>query len=344
MVHRPVRAPNGANMAQLKGTADVKLVNVREALGHYKDAFWGGLELLPRGMALAKWDAKHPDRPRFQPINWADGTVNTNAGSGELFASVVAPLRETSVLMSDQVIERLQKKGWYRLGAGASSAVYAHPKKPKIVVKVNSRPDPWPEYILWAAEQGELGKHAPMVYSIAPLKKAAHYWTGVPYVAVMEKLYEMSHRMGCDEALKYPFCKKLRASRLSYHFGWDCYGSNTMERKNGEVVFTDPWCGEPTQKALKPWSFKRWQKTHSLQSRSLWAGPLPLSATVTPVQIPPSTKGHGNLSSTKGLPLACLLGNNAPSPHCSGPGLFTKGVNGSLSLKPYWKWPKEIKG
>lgn len=153
----------------------------------------------------------------------------------------------------------LQKKGFQRLGSGAFSTVYGHPKSDR-VIKLCHNPDAWVDYVYWGAKEGYAGKFVPKVYSF---KKHCDF-----YVAVMEKLeYTARHVDNKSEAcvannlislglgynnetaktlldLLVPgmeaFSKALQqqfsGERLDIHDG------NIMFRKDGSMVVVDPVC------------------------------------------------------------------------------------------------------
>jgi hypothetical protein len=87
-------------------------------------------------------------------------------------------------------VEALMKRGFERIGSGLFSDVLAKPGSDR-VVKVYTygsqgehATDPWPEYVLWAAQNGYAGTHAPRVFSF----KIVNGTMGTFYVAVMERL------------------------------------------------------------------------------------------------------------------------------------------------------------
>lgn len=233
------------------------------------------------------------------------GAFNPGPGAEPVPRSVVADVREKALLSYDQAVRRLFEKGWRCCGHGARSEVYSNPLRPNIVVKVNYREDTWPAYILWALNRGELGRKAPMVYSMAPL-------ANLHYVAVMERLEEVSV---CEYLKEMDNSDYEIAARRACH---DCHGNdgcvqNTMKRANGEVVLTDPWYGHPNN-PVKPWSFKKWLQTPSHRLLYPTLSPLKSSGTVTPEQIQPSIKEHGNGWLTGDWNRAFPLASKGPSP------------------------------
>lgn len=148
----------------------------------------------------------------------------------------------------------LIRKNYRLLGTGAYSQVWAIPGCKTRVLKVGMRNDTWPEYIHYANWLGELGKKAPLVYSIN--QKRHHYF------AVMERLYPAcaGHRnLNTEDWLA--FREKLTKVRADFDVGNSSHSQNLMERTNGELVLTDPWYGGDEMR--EPFRFHNGQ-THCL--------------------------------------------------------------------------------
>lgn len=67
----------------------------------------------------------------------------------------------------------LEKRGFVKIGGGAFGSVFEHPTKGKgRVLKILRTPesDGWLDYIKWAAQEGQMGKYAPRVYSYKWIK------------------------------------------------------------------------------------------------------------------------------------------------------------------------------
>lgn len=182
-------------------------------------------------------------RPSIRPC-----PANTNTCAEPMPRDLVVDVRPKGLLTPQVVEERLSRKGWALLGKGMRSRVFAHPKHPLIVVKICHTPDPWPDYIHWALSKGELGKQAPMVWSIAPLDPG--------YVAVVERLFERPRGVEWGCQFSKDIYSEANARRTAQAFVFEDLGCfNVMQRSNGDVVFNDPWCGNAL-KAVKPWTFK----------------------------------------------------------------------------------------
>jgi hypothetical protein len=142
-------------------------------------------------------------------------------------------------------------------------SVFSVPNK-DLVVKV-AELDPWPDYILWAAQNGHMGKFAPKVYSLK-------FHSGF-YVAVMERLVCTVRQMKYADSgeyldihpdqvqiynnLQYPedceakdlaaYVRQLRDIRLS----GDLHDGNVMVRSDGQLVITDPCSGNNSSKRFR---------------------------------------------------------------------------------------------
>lgn len=168
----------------------------------------------------------------------------------------------------EHFIERLYKRGYSTLGAGAFSTVLAKRDSDR-VVKVSRKPDPWLDYIVWANKEGFAGTLAPRVYSYRVIKGRFQTF----YVAVMERLectisqcgmskphaarahnamrHWISHKDDKSglEAEKYaPGALRFGAAfRLAFQRNHDLHEGNFMLRKDGSLVCTDPIWNEDSR-------------------------------------------------------------------------------------------------
>lgn len=155
----------------------------------------------------------------------------------------------------------LQKRGFKRLGSGAYSTVYGHPKSDRVIKVTSGSQDNWIDYIQWAAKSGYSGNFAPKVYSWK------HYDKGfsVAVVERMEKtLTELEYKEDAKliESLLYPSIRGNVMARLfldelspglgkfiddfssTFKGATDLYGKNMMLRRDGSFAITDPVCGQ----------------------------------------------------------------------------------------------------
>lgn len=156
--------------------------------------------------------------------------------------------------------EFLENKGFKKLGSGLYSVVYAHPTNPDIAIKVGE-PDPWPDYAVWATENGYAGKFAPLVHSLKSYKGNGHRDF---YVAVMERLVDTIRGVREEYAdhnqsrLHNPFnvdgwelkrddsrpdLQDFMHQMSNAGYSGDLHDGNIMVRKDGEIVITDPVSG-----------------------------------------------------------------------------------------------------
>jgi hypothetical protein len=144
--------------------------------------------------------------------------------------------------------EDLQRLGYEKLGQGSRAAVYYHPQKPDVAVKVGMYDvadptddtrgrDAWLIYVLNAQHWGD--KKVPKVYSVTMYK---HF-----YVAVMERcyptgFYRLRRTAKALDAGHNRFAKRLNALAEAHGLRPDYKSniSNIMRRKNREIVVTDP--------------------------------------------------------------------------------------------------------
>ena len=174
-------------------------------------------------------------------------------------SSEAKPGKKVSVF-NDSVsfAEALRKKGFQRLGSGAFSTVYAHPKSDR-VIKVTRTADNWIDYALWAAKNGYAGSLAPKVYSFKKFNKGHEF-----LVSVVERMDKTLGNISDAEDLslatlllkKYHNFNNVAAGvfledlapglasftkKLQKEFGGlDIHGGNLMVRSDGTVCFTDP--------------------------------------------------------------------------------------------------------
>lgn len=80
----------------------------------------------------------------------------------------------------DRYIKHLLKHGYHLLGSGCYSQVFGKPGSDR-VIKVNTRPDDWLDYVLWGAKAGYAGTFTPKVYSYRVLGDFT-------YIAVVERM------------------------------------------------------------------------------------------------------------------------------------------------------------
>jgi hypothetical protein len=167
-----------------------------------------------------------------------------------------------SCLESKSYVAGLLKRGYYQIGGGLFSQVFAK-KNSDYVIKVSYVIDKWPDYIEWAINHGYDGKFAPKVYSLK-------FYDGF-YVAIMERLVctiEEIERNGGRRTYQQWLCRAIRdwtgytygssddnpaanATELEdfcrklCHLGMngDLHNGNVMIRKDGQIVIIDP-CGK----------------------------------------------------------------------------------------------------
>jgi hypothetical protein len=146
------------------------------------------------------------------------------------------------------VEEQFQQFGYEKLGQGSRAAVYCHPQKPDVAVKIGRYDihppqedvpggDAWLIYVLNAQHWGD--KKVPGVYSVT-------MYTDF-YVAVMERcyptgFYRLRRTANALDAGHNRFAKRLNELARTYGLRPDYEStiSNIMRRKNREIVVTDP--------------------------------------------------------------------------------------------------------
>lgn len=194
-------------------------------------------------------------------------------------------------------IDRLKKRGFVELGHGAFSTVLGKEGKDR-VIKVIRRSDPWIDYAVWAAKEGEAGRLAPKVFSYKTIKGAKRDFS----VAVMERLEYTFFKTPKDHVLKIlpgllahsnhnaiasQFADMLSPGVVSFfdkmtkRFGednLDIHNGNFMVRNDGTFVVVDPVAGlDPTSpKRLKAGDFSpvvsllEFLVAHHIRHRSEW--------------------------------------------------------------------------
>lgn len=141
-------------------------------------------------------------------------------------------------------MDRLERRGYVKLGNGSYSLVWAKPGESK-VIKVGVSYDSWPLYIEWAMSKGYVGNKAPQIFSF---KMYENY-----FVAVMERLYQnkseqerftnkISYAVGGDniKGVAPDWVKFFNEFTEQFKGGFDMHEKNWMHRSNGELVLTDP--------------------------------------------------------------------------------------------------------
>lgn len=185
--------------------------------------------------------------------------------------------RVKSVKSGEEFIDRLMRRGYRVLGAGAYSSVLCKGNSNR-VIKVSRRPDSWLDYVVWAAKKGHMGKNAPMVYSFHRFNEGSG---DEFYVAVVERMKRtiselpygeqrasklfghlttaMYGRVGSEhDALAaddmQPGCLRFAIEfKLHFRHDLDLHAGNFMIREDGSVVCTDPICGNPSGTAPRRW-------------------------------------------------------------------------------------------
>ncbi len=144
-----------------------------------------------------------------------------------------------------QFNNRLENRGYVRLGRGMYSSVYAKPGSSK-VIKVGSTGDSWLGYIIWAMKEGYVGNHAPRVDSFKVNGQEDYF------VAVMERLQKLNSK---NRELMWDLIPDTRSFNENVPAEWktftktftaqfgdrnDMHDENWMQRSNGELGLTDP--------------------------------------------------------------------------------------------------------
>lgn len=177
-------------------------------------------------------------------------------------------------------IDRLQRRGFVMLGAGAFSTVLGKPGYPRVIKVGRGQPEGWIDYIMWADKAGYAGSFAPKVFSLKihfDYRYGPFQWgrelNNSWYVAVMERLdctiaavtcpgkrriyRHMASALYGDLPCKTledmapgatKFCADLRAAGFEY---FDLHDGNFMLRGN-QVVCTDP-LSSPTRTGTTRW-------------------------------------------------------------------------------------------
>lgn len=98
------------------------------------------------------------------------------------------PKRAKKRMSYDAMARFLTKRGYYAIGSGAYSTVFAHDNDPDYVIKVSRSYDDWPTYVEWAQKEGFAGTLAPKV---THLKVYDTFDGRKMYVAKVERLAEI---------------------------------------------------------------------------------------------------------------------------------------------------------
>ena len=176
-------------------------------------------------------------------------------------------VNKTSRYFDDRIIleDNLKALGWYEVGTGAFSIVFANAKKSSYVLKLNKQPDPgYEQYVNLIHDHPN--KYYPHISDKKLLKAGEQNF----YVYLIEKLqpygaYADSRSDALEkiianyksnirdifpegvpdfilnnnelmEALKW-----LRIYSRKFGFSIDIHGENIMQRENGDLVITDPY-------------------------------------------------------------------------------------------------------
>lgn len=143
------------------------------------------------------------------------------------------------MLRYDEYLDKLTKRGFVVLGRGMWSQVLGKPGSDR-VIKLCRSVDGWPEYVIWATENGFAGQQAPKVYSI---HKINDYY----YSATMERLFPINSKndvkreeLNRQVRRRNPEDPFIQAYQKRFGEVIDGHGTNWMQRANDELVLTDP--------------------------------------------------------------------------------------------------------
>lgn len=166
-------------------------------------------------------------------------------------------------LSKSQIVNRLVKQGWKRVGIGSFAVVLAHDDYPTVAIKVSSAStkrwhgfkDGWPTYVRWMKTTGTRSKFAPKVYAMHGAEDAE------VHVTVVERLYKLADkkfaikaettssyiRFGkqitdVDRQYRLPPAPARFLSKIVTLGTIDLHSKNIMQRINGTPVFSDPLC------------------------------------------------------------------------------------------------------
>jgi hypothetical protein len=160
-------------------------------------------------------------------------------------------VNNTSRFFDDRVIleDNLRSLGWYEIGFGAFSIVFANSKKSSYVLKLNKQPDPgYEQYVNLIHEHPN--KYYPQISDKKLLKAGEQNF----YVYLIEKLQHISYRTSRDwsEALEtiianysqpiselFPDGVPIYSRKFGFNI--DIHDENIMQRANGDLVITDPY-------------------------------------------------------------------------------------------------------
>ena len=203
-------------------------------------------------------------KPKFTPklASTVDSYVLGLADKAKIAADSVAAQQSDNDLY-DELTDRLEKMGWEFHDSGYFSSVFINPRK-NYILKVNTIPDEGFNYFVNLIKRYP-NKHFPIVSNLRLIKTAAHDY----YMYYIEKLYPVQYLVEKDistyclhhaykrynhtpnpyssdsEYVKNnPDFARALDIVLQYHgkFGIDVPGDNIMQRQDGTVVITDPYC------------------------------------------------------------------------------------------------------
>ena len=168
--------------------------------------------------------------------------------------------RRAALAQSAEYIERLERRGYKRLGSGLYSVVLAMPNSNR-VIKVGRGTDDWLDYIMWASRKGYGGTFAPRLYSlrvnigwyVAVVERlacviAAHRDDDTPQYRAFRRwsqyLYSGPRWAECtDEDIEAISPGALQFTKdfiEAFPKGRDLHDENWMVRHDGSLVLTDP--------------------------------------------------------------------------------------------------------
>lgn len=168
-------------------------------------------------------------------------------------------------------INGLKRHGFYKVGEGAFSTVWFHPKSDR-AVKVSHNPDMWSQYIQWGAKSGWMGKFVPRVFSykyhvrgnfsVAVMEKLADCVSNInarhPQFATLSLVNLVTQAPANDNLIKVvsvfspELPRFLKEFMSAFKHRYDLHGQNAMVRSDGSFVLTDPvYGGRPVTERLR---------------------------------------------------------------------------------------------
>lgn len=203
-------------------------------------------------------------KPKFTPklASTVDSYVLGLADKAKIAADSVAAQQSDNDLY-DELTDRLEKMGWEFHDSGYFSSVFINPRK-NYILKVNTIPDKGFNYFVNLIKRYP-NKHFPIVSNLRVIKTAEHDY----YMYYIEKLYPVQYSVENDISTyclhhlykmynhhpnpyspdseyvnNNPDFARALDIVLQYHdkFGIDLPGNNIMQRQDGTVVITDPYC------------------------------------------------------------------------------------------------------